>query len=160
MAFGMANRAFPDTRAFIEALRGTGDLAVIDAEIDWDLELGAIARRACERDGPALWFRGVKDYPGQSVFANPLATWRRIAIALGLDPDTHVRDIYRAYEEREAWPVPPRELDGGPVHENVITGEWWVALFPGLALMLTVLAINVLGDWARDMLDPRLRNTL
>jgi peptide/nickel transport system permease protein len=33
---------------------------------------------------------------------------------------------------------------------------WWLAAFPGLALMLTVLAINVLGDWLRDLLDPRL----
>ncbi len=35
---------------------------------------------------------------------------------------------------------------------------WWVAVFPGLVLMLTVLSINVLGDWVRDLLDPRLRN--
>ncbi|MDR7523429.1 MAG: ABC transporter permease [Armatimonadota bacterium] len=33
---------------------------------------------------------------------------------------------------------------------------WWLAAFPGLALMLTVLAINLLGDWLRDLLDPRL----
>ena len=37
---------------------------------------------------------------------------------------------------------------------------WWVSVFPGAALMLTVLTINVLGDWTRDLLDPRLRNTL
>jgi peptide/nickel transport system permease protein len=35
---------------------------------------------------------------------------------------------------------------------------WWVSLFPGLAIMLTVLAINLLGDGLRDALDPRLRN--
>ncbi len=35
---------------------------------------------------------------------------------------------------------------------------WWVTVFPGLVLMLTVLSINVLGDWVRDLLDPRLRN--
>lgn len=35
---------------------------------------------------------------------------------------------------------------------------WWMGIFPGLALMLTVLAINLLGDWLRDYLDPRLRN--
>jgi peptide/nickel transport system permease protein len=33
---------------------------------------------------------------------------------------------------------------------------WWVATFPGLAIMITVLAINLLGDWLRDELDPRL----
>jgi len=40
-----------------------------------------------------------------------------------------------------------------------LRAAWWVTTFPGLALMLTVLSINVLGDWARDMLDPRLRST-
>jgi len=33
-----------------------------------------------------------------------------------------------------------------------------VSMFPGLAIMLTVLALNMLGDWLRDHLDPKLRN--
>jgi peptide/nickel transport system permease protein len=39
-----------------------------------------------------------------------------------------------------------------------VASAWWLALFPGLAIMLTVLSINVIGDWLRDYLDPRLRN--
>ena len=39
----------------------------------------------------------------------------------------------------------------------VITA-WWVSFFPGLAILLTVLSMNLLGDWIRDRLDPRLRN--
>lgn len=35
---------------------------------------------------------------------------------------------------------------------------WWMGIFPGVSLMLTVLAINLLGDWLRDYLDPTLRN--
>jgi peptide/nickel transport system permease protein len=35
---------------------------------------------------------------------------------------------------------------------------WWMAIFPGLALVLTVLSINLLGDWLREYLDPRLRH--
>lgn len=35
--------------------------------------------------------------------------------------------------------------------------QWWIATFPGMAIMLTVLALNVLGDGLRDALDPRLR---
>ena len=35
--------------------------------------------------------------------------------------------------------------------------QWWIATFPGLAIMLTVLALNMLGDGLRDALDPRLR---
>lgn len=39
----------------------------------------------------------------------------------------------------------------------MISGEWWVSAFPGLALMLTVLCFNLLGDGLRDIMDPRRR---
>jgi len=39
-----------------------------------------------------------------------------------------------------------------------IATAWWMSLFPGLALVLAVLSVNMLGDWLRDHLDPRLRN--
>ncbi|MBI1776083.1 MAG: ABC transporter permease [Proteobacteria bacterium] len=38
-----------------------------------------------------------------------------------------------------------------------LSGEWWVVLFPGLALVLTLVSVNLLGDWLRDWLDPKLR---
>ena len=34
---------------------------------------------------------------------------------------------------------------------------WWISFFPGMAMLLTVLAVNLLGDWLRDHLDPKLR---
>jgi peptide/nickel transport system permease protein len=34
---------------------------------------------------------------------------------------------------------------------------WWISLFPGLAMVLTVLSVNLMGDWLRDHLDPKLR---
>jgi peptide/nickel transport system permease protein len=34
---------------------------------------------------------------------------------------------------------------------------WWISLFPGLAMLMTVLAVNLMGDWLRDHLDPKLR---
>src|SRR4029450_8760379 len=34
---------------------------------------------------------------------------------------------------------------------------WWITLFPGLAMLLTVLSVNLMGDWLRDHLDPKLR---
>jgi peptide/nickel transport system permease protein len=40
---------------------------------------------------------------------------------------------------------------------EVIVSFWWVSLFPGLAIMLTVLSLNLMGDWLRDRLDPKLR---
>jgi len=35
--------------------------------------------------------------------------------------------------------------------------QWWISTFPGLAIMLTVLAMNLLGDGLRDALDPRMQ---
>ena len=39
----------------------------------------------------------------------------------------------------------------------IVSGEWWIFLFPGLAIMVTVLAFNMVGDALRDILDPRMR---
>ena len=41
---------------------------------------------------------------------------------------------------------------------DLIVVAWWIAMFPGLAIMMTVLSLNLLGDWLRDYLDPKLRN--
>lgn len=40
---------------------------------------------------------------------------------------------------------------------DYLTSHWWVATFPGLAITITVFGINQLGDWLRDVLDPRMR---
>ena len=42
---------------------------------------------------------------------------------------------------------------------QLLSGSWWLAVFPGLAIMLTVVSLNILGDWMRDFLDPRLRGS-
>jgi peptide/nickel transport system permease protein len=41
---------------------------------------------------------------------------------------------------------------------DYIARAWWLSTFPGLAIVLVVLAFNFLGDWLRDRLDPRRRN--
>jgi peptide/nickel transport system permease protein len=40
---------------------------------------------------------------------------------------------------------------------NMLSGEWWVSVFPGLALFLSVLGFNLLADGLRDIIDPRMR---
>jgi peptide/nickel transport system permease protein len=40
---------------------------------------------------------------------------------------------------------------------NIISGEWWIALFPGAALMIAVFTFNLLGDGLRDLVDPQRR---
>ena len=53
---------------------------------------------------------------------------------------------------------PPTPTWGRMVADGrgVITFMWWISLFPGLAIVLVVLAMNTLGDWLRDYLDPRM----
>ncbi|MEC8223619.1 MAG: ABC transporter permease subunit, partial [SAR324 cluster bacterium] len=41
--------------------------------------------------------------------------------------------------------------------QYLFSGEWWMTIFPSLALVILVLAVNLLGDWLRDALNPKLR---
>lgn len=41
--------------------------------------------------------------------------------------------------------------------DHLLSNKWWMAIFPGLAIVFTVLAFNIIGDWLRDFLDPRLK---
>ncbi len=43
------------------------------------------------------------------------------------------------------------------VAREYLDSAWWMAVFPGLAITVTVLSINVVGDWLRDVVDPRSR---
>ena len=42
-------------------------------------------------------------------------------------------------------------------YDYLFSGEWWTVVFPSGALVVLALAVNLLGDWLRDMLDPSLR---
>lgn len=57
--------------------------------------------------------------------------------------------------------VPPTQPSLGTLirvgQSFLFSGEWWITFFPALTLVLLVLAVNVLGDWLRDALNPKLR---
>jgi peptide/nickel transport system permease protein len=57
--------------------------------------------------------------------------------------------------------APPTEPSLGTLirvgNDFLFSGEWWITIFPGAALVIMVLAINLLGDWLRDALNPKLR---
>ncbi len=57
--------------------------------------------------------------------------------------------------------VPPTEPSLGTLirigNDFLFSGEWWITIFPGAALAVLVLAVNLLGDWLRDVLNPKLR---
>lgn len=57
--------------------------------------------------------------------------------------------------------VPPNVPTWGAMladsRDQLLANKWWLAFFPGIAIVLTVLSFNILGDWLRDFLDPRLK---
>jgi peptide/nickel transport system permease protein len=57
--------------------------------------------------------------------------------------------------------VPPTKPSLGTLirigQDFLFAGEWWIVIFPGIALAVLVLAVNLLGDWMRDALNPKLR---
>jgi len=57
--------------------------------------------------------------------------------------------------------VPPTQPSLGTLirvgNDFLFSGEWWITVFPGAALVIMVLSINLLGDWLRDALNPKLR---
>ena len=110
-------------REFIAALEAIGDVQPIDKQVDWNLELGAIARRSYELRAPAPLFTNItgdKDgfralaAPG-GLSAVPGMTYARIALALGLPADAKGADIVTALADARARePIPPRILPTGP----------------------------------------------
>ena len=57
--------------------------------------------------------------------------------------------------------VPPTQPSLGTLirvgNDFLFSGEWWITIFPGVVLILIALSVNLLGDWLRDALNPRLR---
>jgi peptide/nickel transport system permease protein len=57
--------------------------------------------------------------------------------------------------------LPPTEPSLGTLirigNNYLFSGEWWIAIFPGITLVALVLAVNLVGDWLRDVLNPKLR---
>jgi peptide/nickel transport system permease protein len=57
--------------------------------------------------------------------------------------------------------VPPTKPSLGTLirigQDFLFAGEWWIVIFPGVALAVLILAVNLLGDWMRDALNPKLR---
>jgi len=116
-------------RGWLQALQAAGELRNIDAEVDWNIELGTIARLAQGAGtGPALMFNNIKGYNSPTsrcrrVFTGGLSSYRRIALMLGLPTDTHPRELVKLGRTMMSGSIAPRIVKDGPVKQNVITGK-------------------------------------
>jgi 4-hydroxy-3-polyprenylbenzoate decarboxylase len=115
---------YVDLREFIETLKNHKEVVSIEEEVSWDLEAGAIMRKCCEEIAPAPFFQRIKDYPeGYRLFGNPLASFKRLALALDLPPGSKYTDILSVYDERRKNPIKPNLLKDGPCKENIHFGD-------------------------------------
>jgi UbiD family decarboxylase len=93
----MREAGFPDLRAFLEALRRDGDLAVVDADVDPHLEVAEIHRRVIAAGGPALLFTRVRGAAFPLV-TNLFGTARRAEMAFGPRPLRLIRRVVELVE--------------------------------------------------------------
>ncbi|MFT4624876.1 MAG: UbiD family decarboxylase [Myxococcota bacterium] len=91
-----------DIRTFVETLRREGELVIIDAEVDPNLELAEVHRRVIAAGGPALLFTNPKGY-NVPVVTNLFGTTRRVDLAFGPRPERFVERAVRLMHEL----VPP-----------------------------------------------------
>ncbi|MDO8721592.1 MAG: UbiD family decarboxylase [Syntrophales bacterium] len=115
--------AFKDLREFIDALEKEKQLVRVKKEVDWNLEAGAIIRRAYELQERATFFEKVKDAPGVRMMGGPCGTYARMALAMGMSADTPVKEIANEFDKRISNPIKPMLVSKGPCKENIIKGD-------------------------------------
>ncbi len=113
--------AYTDMRDFIRLLDEKGLLHHVTAEVDPVFELGAVAARSLERQGPAIIFDNVKGYPDKPMVVNLLSTIEQVALAFGTEPDEakiHER-VVGGMDHR----LPSVQVDSGPCKDVIVTGD-------------------------------------
>ncbi len=115
---------FKDLREFIVKLEREGAVQRIEEEVDWNLEAGAMTRRADEKGLPAPFFQKVKDYPeGYRLLGELLSNRKRVAIAMDMDSNTSIKEMVHEYLKRRQSPIKPILVKNGPCKENIRIGE-------------------------------------
>ncbi|HLA28713.1 MAG TPA: UbiD family decarboxylase [Syntrophales bacterium] len=119
-------KAFADMREWIDWLEEQGQLRRVNAEVDWNLEIGGLARAVQAVEGPALLFENIKDYKntrGRRLMVGGLANYPRIAAMLGLALDTPLVEMVRQCRRLFREQVRPMMVATGPVKDNIVTGD-------------------------------------
>ena len=118
--------AYESLREWIGRLEKEGELKRITAEVDWNLELSAIARRVADRGGPALLFENIKGYHDarcRKLFLGGPGSRQRMALALGLPKDTGYKAIVEFIKKRLETQMETVKAASGPVKENILKGD-------------------------------------
>ena len=121
-------------RDYLELMQREGEFVAIDDEVDWNLEIGAIIRRADETLSPSPIFNRVKDCPGfrcaelgMTKSGTPGRPWARIAPFVGAPLDATLKEIQEAYiHSMENNPVHPPiivESKAAPCKQNKWVGD-------------------------------------
>lgn len=123
--------AYQDLREYISRLEEEGEIQRIEEEVDWDLEAGAIVRRALDLKAPAPFFQKLRGYPpGYTILASqwsasprPSRYFAKFALAFGLPPDTPVSDlIEKVIKLWKTDPIKPVVVAKGSCQEEIHIG--------------------------------------
>jgi len=114
--------AFKDLREFIDELKKNGQLAEVNAEVDWKYEIGGVVRKVLDSKGPALLFNKIKDYDS-ALFTCGVSTYSRLSLALGLGVDQKLETLVTEVGRRLDNPIKARKIASGPCKEVVLTGK-------------------------------------
>lgn len=116
--------AVESLRQFIDILEQFKEIVRVKQEIDWDCEVGAIARRSAELRGPAILFERIKGYAeGYRICCGSVATYGRAALAMEMDPQSPIEKIFAEYEQRTSQTIKPKVVSDGPCKENILEGD-------------------------------------
>src|SRR5262249_43822699 len=120
--------AFGDLRGFIQALKAQGELAEIDAEVDWNIEIRTIMRLAQGTGtGKALLFNNINDSNTPTtrcrrLFGSALHEYARIPTMLGVRTDTHPRELVKIGRTILTGSIAAKIVATGTVKENILKG--------------------------------------
>ena len=123
---GPAREAGPSLRSWLETLEANNQLRRIDVPVDWDEEIGAIARVNIAVQGPGLFFRNIRDYRSTTstkFVTCGLSNKAQVRLMLGLPDDADDKATVRHLKDAYRNPVRPVTVDHGPCKENILTGD-------------------------------------
>ncbi|MFQ5625657.1 MAG: UbiD family decarboxylase [Methyloligellaceae bacterium] len=120
---------YKDLREFLDRLEAEGELHRIEAEVDWDLEIGAITRRGIELQLPALMFEKITGHPpdhrvvGNLLTASQPVKQARLSLALDLPKDTPPGELIKEFGRRMERRIEPPIVESGPCKEIILRGD-------------------------------------